>query len=562
MGIEKVEALVSRFKEQEARYVRPGYSEANVQREFIEPFFEALGWDIYNKAGFAEAYKAVMHQPRLLTHTQNLAPDYAFRIGGTLKFYVEAKSPVEDLDNDAGPARQLRRYGWSARLPVSVLTNFREFAVFDCKIKPSISDGPRTCLIRYLRFDQYIEQWDWIRGTFSPEAIGRGAFDKFAEATDAHQGTMRVDEDFLALIETWRGSLASHLHRQHPDLEVFDLNLAVQKIIDRIVFMRIAEDRGFEPQKQLAKLLDGKNVYQRLVDLWRTADRRYNSGIFHLIKDERPTNTIDNLTPSLKVNDFCLQEIIEGIYYPQSQYEFSAMPLDILGQIYERYLGKTLVPERGNLIVKTKPELRKSGGVYYTPTYVVRFIVENTLGKFLPGKTIPKIRNLSIVDPACGSGSFLIEAYRLLLDWYLDQYVRAGASQYSQGKDPKIFGSEQTGWKLTIEEKKRILLRHIYGVDLDPQAVEIAKLSLCLKLLEGESEDSIASQQKLFHQRALPDLDDNIKCGNSLVSLHRGYDRLQFWQSFRGDAESDASSGAGRSASETLAFESKHHLMN
>jgi len=241
MSIKQVRELALRFREHEDRYRRSGYSEANAQREFIEPFFEALGWDVQNRAGYAEAYKAVMHQPRLRTAAQNLAPDYAFRIGGTLKFYVEAKSPTEVIDEDAAPSRQLRRYGWSARLPISILTNFREFAVFDCTVKPSISDAARTCLIKYLTYDQYLENWDWLVKTFSPEAIARGAFDKFAADTELHKGTLRVDEDFLALIERWRGSLASHIHRQHRDLDLFQLNLAVQKIIDRIVFMRIAE---------------------------------------------------------------------------------------------------------------------------------------------------------------------------------------------------------------------------------------------------------------------------------------------------------------------------------
>ena len=118
---------------------------------------------------------------------------------------------------------------------------------------------------------------------------------------------------------------------------------------------------------------------------------------------------------------------------------------------------------------------------------------------------------------ACGSGSFLIGAYQFLLDWYRDAYVSEGPQKHLGGKDPKLLEVGEDDWRLTIAERRRILLAHIYGVDIDPQAVEVTKLSLLLKVLEGETADAMARQMDLFRIRALPDLGENIKCGNSLI---------------------------------------------
>jgi adenine-specific DNA methylase len=163
--------------------------------------------------------------------------------------------------------------------------------------------------------------------------------------------------------------------------------------------------------------------------------------------------------------------------------------------------------------VEEKPEVRKAGGVYYTPTYIVDYIVKNTVDKLLEGKSPKDIAKLRILDPACGSGSFLIVAYQHLLDWHLDRYVKDDPQKHKK----ELYQAGVKDWRLTTAERKRILLNNIYGVDIDPQAVEVTKLSLLLKVLEGENQQTLDKQFKLFHERALPDLAQNIKCGNSLI---------------------------------------------
>ncbi|HEY8747797.1 MAG TPA: N-6 DNA methylase, partial [Tepidisphaeraceae bacterium] len=220
------------------------------------------------------------------------------------------------------------------------------------------------------------------------------------------------------------------------------------------------------------------------------------------------------------VDDKTLKGIIKALYYPQSPYEFTMVSADILGSVYERFLGKVITLTAGhNARIEEKPEVRKAGGVYYTPTYIVDYIVKNTIGKLLENKTPKDAAKTKVLDPACGSGSFLIGAYQFLLDWYHSQYTTAPAdpAALATGKKPVLRPGLRGGWSLTIAERKRILLDHIHGVDLDDQAVEVTKLNLLLKCLEGETSQTLGFEQRLFRERALPDLGKNILCGNSLI---------------------------------------------
>jgi type I restriction-modification system DNA methylase subunit len=188
---------------------------------------------------------------------------------------------------------------------------------------------------------------------------------------------------------------------------------------------------------------------------------------------------------------------------------------EILGNVYEQFLGKVIRLTPGHHAkIEEKPEVKKAGGVYYTPQFIVDYVVKNTVGELCRGKTPNKVSELRILDPACGSGSFLLGAYTYLLKWHIDYY--STAKDKKRLKD-KIYQGKGGEWYLTIQEKKRILLNNIYGVDIDSQAVNVTMLSLLLKVLEGENRDALEAQQKLYRERALPDLGDNIKCGNSLI---------------------------------------------
>jgi type I restriction-modification system DNA methylase subunit/predicted type IV restriction endonuclease len=518
----KVLELVERFDRNLDAYKQGQYKEAQVRQEFIDPFFKALGWDVDNEQGYAEAYKEVVHEDTLRMGRVTKAPDYCFRIGGVRKFFVEAKKPSIDIKGDVHPAYQLRRYAWSAKLPLSILTDFEEFAVYDCRPKPAKTDKPATARTIYLTYKEYPQRWDEIAGIFSRDAILKGSFDKYVESHKAKRGTAEVDAAFLQEIERWRELLARNIALRNPRLSQRELNFAVQRTIDRIIFLRICEDRGIEPYGQLMALQNGSDVYQRLLYLFRQADDRYNAGLFHFDPEKgRPADSLDSLTPGLRIDDKVLKDVFKHLYYPDSPYEFSVLPADILGQVYEQFLGKVIrLTPAHRAVVEDKPEVKKAGGVYYTPTYIVDYIVKETVGRLVEGKKAgPRggVSRLRILDPACGSGSFLLGAYQFLLDWHRDQYIADDPQKWATRRTPRLYQTAAGDWQLTTAERKRILLNNIYGVDIDPQAVEVTKLSLLLKVLEGETEQSLSTQLSFLRERALPDLEHNIKCGNSLI---------------------------------------------
>ncbi len=518
--------LVERFDRNIEAYRSGRYNETQIRIEFIDPLFDALGWDVHNKQGYAEAYKDVIHEDAIRVGGATKAPDYAFRIGGARKFFIEAKKPSVNLKDDISPAFQLRRYAWSAKLPLSILTDFEEFAVYDCRTKPVKTDKASTGRVLYLPYTEYAERWEEIAAIFSRQAVLEGAFDKYAQSSQRKRGTADVDAAFLKEIETWREMLARNIALRNPDLAQRELNFGVQRTIDRIIFLRICEDRGIESYGRLMALQNGCDVYARLCQVFHQADARYNSGLFHFRPEKGRPGTPDALTPNLLIDDQPLKAILKSLYYPDSPYEFSVLPADILGQVYEQFLGKVIrLTPAHRAVVEEKPEVKKAGGVYYTPTYIVDYIVEQTVGKLVEGKKPgPRgsVRKLKFLDPACGSGSFLLGAYQYLLDWHLEQYVADGPQKWAKGRTPRVYQTPTPsrgggGWRLTTAERRRILLNNIYGVDIDPQAVETTKLSLLLKVLEGENEQTQGQQLRLFQERALPDLADNIKCGNSLI---------------------------------------------
>ena len=510
---EIINQLVQKFTENRDSYRSGKYNEARLRQEFLDPFFEALGWDIYNRAGVAPDYADVVIEDSLEIEGAAKAPDYAFKIGRERKFFVEAKKPKVDIQYDIHPAYQLRRYAWNAKLPLSILTDFEELAVYNCKNKPNPSDSAATGRDKFYKYTEFVEKWDEIAAIFSRDSVWKGSFDRFAASSKGKKGTTEVDDAILADIEDWRKLLALNIALRNPQVaDERQLNYAVQMTIDRILFLRICEDRGIEPDEQLKALTAEANIYPRLVELFRRADKKYNSGLFHFEKEKGDTAPADTFTPSLKLDDKVLKEIIHKLYYP-CPYIFKEIPVEILGQVYEQFLGKVIHLTAGHQArIEEKPEVRKAGGVYYTPQYIVDYIVANTVGKLLEGKTPEQSAQLKIVDPACGSGSFLLGAFQYLLDWHEDWYINHDPEHWAKIKSPSLVASSGGSWKLTTRKKKEILVNNIHGVDIDPQAVEVTKLSLLLKVLEEES-----GQLSLGFERVLPDLGRNIQCGNSLI---------------------------------------------
>jgi len=502
-ALEQVCMLVENFRRNESDYCRQGsqYTETELRRDFIDPFFKALGWDVENSAALPQHLREVVHEAKvtLSSRSHQKKPDYAFRLAGTRKFFVETKKPSVAVERDPKSTFQLRRYGWSAKLPVSVLSNFRHLIIYDCRHRPDENDDFRTCRIKSYSYLDYERHFDEIHELLSRESVYTGMFDS-RFAVPVLKGTILFDEYFLAQIERWRLSLATDILRKNPHLAEDELNYLAESFINRIVFLRICEDREIEKYETLLETTKAA-TRKKLLEIFEKADRRYNSGIFDFRKD--------TISLSVRVSDNALIAIISELYYPKSPYIFSVVESNIIGDIYELFLTKriTITKKRKVRIVR-KPETPHDLGIVTTPSVIVHELVRRTIKPLCEGKDPDQISKLRFLDMACGSGTFLLEAYTYLLDYHLNWYIQHQASD-------KIYRGEGDYWYLTLNEKKRILLNNIFGVDVDANAAEVAKFSLLVRLLQDESEPNVSSAEA--RGGALPSLDENIKCGNSLV---------------------------------------------
>jgi len=452
--VEKYEKLVEEKKVD-------SFNEAQTRNEFIEPLFEFLGWDMRN-----------LENPGEVTTEENVSKgrvDLAFRLNHIPVMFLEAKALRVDLDEWKW-AEQAINYSWNKSVTWAILTDFEGIKVFNAEIPPkSLSQN----LFFELKWHEYLDRFDqlWLlsKESFEDKQLAEQA-EKWGKLTKRKQVGEKLFED----LTNWRERLTKDF-KKNNNINEDALDEGVQKVLDRLIFIRTAEDREIE-QNILLSLLrewetaDGKhNIYKRLVDGFRWFDEHYNSKLF-------TPHALENWNASNET----FKNIINGLYQTADgyRYDFSAISTDVLGGIYEQYLG--YVQEKAQKGDKSKKSKRKAQGIYYTPKYIVEYLIEQTLGEVLKKAKKKDLPNIKILDPACGSGSFLISAYDKMLE----------------ARD-KL--ETQTG----LFDKFEILKHNIYGVDLDEQAIEIARLNLLLRVLSQRTK--------------LPTLSHNIRMGNSLV---------------------------------------------
>jgi type I restriction-modification system DNA methylase subunit len=513
----KVQELVADFRANEKFYLSPQYQEQEARRDFIDKFWLALGWDVNHETQKNPFEQEVKVERREHGFSQRRA-DYAFYLAPNfrdVKFYVEAKKPHGDIAT-ADNYFQTIRYGWSSSTPVAVLHDFAQFEILDCRYRPHIDTALAQNLCKY-HFSHYEdpEKFAEIYWLFSREAVANGLLEKFAATLPKKRGKavqrgligtadQTIDDTFLEELDQFRDELARAFKNRNPKLDGETLTELTQRTLDRLVFLRFLEDKHIEPQNRIAYFGDKSTAWQDFIAESRRLDGIYNGIVYkeHGILD----------SPKFKPDDEVFSGICERLSHLNSPYDFNAIPIHILGSIYERFLGKVIVATGKRARLEEKPEVRKAGGVYYTPEYIVRYIVENTVGKLIAGKTPAQIAEMRFADIACGSGSFLLGVYDLLIRHHTKFY------NDNPGKAKKADVVERDdGLHLSLQKKREILLANIYGVDIDPQAVEVAQLSLYLKLLQDETPGSARNYQLEFHETLLPSLNKNIVCGNSLI---------------------------------------------
>ncbi len=570
--------LVAKFDGQFAAGVDPAYNEARLRQDFLDPFFRALGWDLENDAGLVQSQREVEIESRTDIAGRARRADYLFRTDGRDRLVCEAKKPSEDLG--ARHAFQAKRYAWNKNLPLALLSDFRELCVYVVGGKPRPDDDPAAGQWRRFHYKQFPlvaeELWDLL----ARDRVAAGSVDALLDSLPKRASTGRgakarqllllkpdrtraLDQDFLEFLDEARRELAGSLLRHNDRADLLAgtrLNDAVQSILDRLLFVRICEDRDIDTGTRLQSLVEtwrrnwGHDERRRVPrqDLLRLregadptspADRPpagegetlWAAVVRHLrAMDRRPPGTVPffngNLfkphpSEELEVGNDWLAGFIEGLSDEQSPYLFNVIPVEILGSVYERFLGKVVRPQGRGVTIEEKPEVRKAGGVYYTPRYIVDYIVENTVGRQLDTiaaaeKTFAgferRTRALRLLDPACGSGSFLIRAFERVCEHWQARFT----ARPEDRKKNLCWLDEATGdVHLTVDLKRRILRDNVHGVDLDAQAVEVTQLSLYLKMLEGENRSTLRRQRELFAEETalLPPLEENIKCGNSLI---------------------------------------------
>ncbi|MBI4670541.1 MAG: type I restriction enzyme HsdR N-terminal domain-containing protein, partial [Chloroflexi bacterium] len=358
---DEIARLVNEFRIHRPFYFATDYKEAQARQDLIDPLFMALDWDVRNDQRVAPQQREVLPEFALVIERHKKSADYLFRSGHDKNlFFVEAKKPGVPLKTDPASAYQVRRYGWTKKLPLSILTDFEEFAVYDCNARPYEKDAASVARLEYYTYQEYPDQWRKLWDMFSRDAVLQGALDKFSAAAKTKRGTQPVDAEFLKEIEGWRAALAKNIALLNPRLSLDDLNDAVQRTIDRIIFLRMAEDRGTEEYGRLQTLAKRDNIYAGLLDFYYQADTKYNSGLFDF--------KTDTLAAGLKIDDDKLRAILRDLYYPKSPYVFSALAADTLGNVYEQFLGKVIrLTPAHQAKIEEKPEVKKAGGVYYTP---------------------------------------------------------------------------------------------------------------------------------------------------------------------------------------------------
>ena len=545
----EINRLVESFGSRLAELKQPNYAEAQLRVDFLDPLLAALGWDLTNRDRLIQAHREVVVERR----TDSGRADYFFRTDRKPRFVCEAKKPAEALPPHA---QQAKSYAWTIGVPLAVLTDFEELNIYIVGSEPK-EDEPLVGLWRSYSFRDYpgkaLELWDLLaRDNVAGGVIDRTVAGLPKKRLKIGKGqfvirpdpTKNFDNVFLNLLDTQRRSLASDLLRNNEseNWEGTRLNEAVQCILDRLLFIRISEARGIDMGTKLESLLDtwqrrqqsgggamndappagwgGAGLTAPRGSLWHSVVRHIRA------LDRRPPSHVPffngnllkpHFSEEIVVGDDWLETFLEKICNEYASYKFGYIAVEILGTIYERFLGKVVRPHGRGAVIEEKPEVRKAGGVYYTPRYIVEYIVEQTVGKLLEGKKPDESLKLRFLDPACGSGSFLLRVFERVCEHW-EQWLTDHPDK--RKKDWCWLDAKTNTLHLTVRLKRRILRDTVYGVDLDPQAVEVTQLSLYLKMLEGETAGTLEREQGLFggEEAILPPLQDNIKCGNSLIA--------------------------------------------
>lgn len=465
------------------------FNEDQARREYIDRFFEILGWDVRNDEGKDFATKDVVTEQYIDASNK---PDYSLRRNGDIILTVEAEKPSKNLLIDRQPAHQVLRYGWFAANDIGVLYNVEMLEIYQTFKEPDAFDEKGKNLVsapyRRFRYDDMLNHFDEIWEWLSRESVYGNTFDsKVANITPDGAQKTRLNSIFLNELDEWRLLIGQDLIENETSYisDTKKLNDDVQTFLNQVIFLRFAEDNSLEQTKVVEQTFDDSTTLDNHLQM---LDRKYNSGIF-------TNNNIAKLLRSKTV-----KKITDRLYYPQVSYDFKLIDVTILGEIYEQFLQRELVIIENTVqLVETRAASIKA--VVSTPPELTKKITQIGLAAIVnDNMTIDDILALKIADIAVGSGVFLVAAY-----------------DYLEGRIIDILAQQQHVLArqnlITFPIKKRLIYSVFRGADIDHHAVEITKFSLALRLLRNESSSRTSGLHPL-----IPSLSDNILNENSLVN--------------------------------------------
>lgn len=491
--LKTIKLLVSKYQKDESFYRDASkYNENSCRLEFIDPFLELLGWDIRNKKAVTPTLREIKTENYTTENSDR--PDYTITLRGIPKIFVEAKKPAIKIENDPQSSIQARRYGWNGKHPFAVLTNFEYLIIFDTRNAPSSNDLASVSRFRIYHYLEYVEKIDEIEKILSREAVYSEDYVPYINELFNIVGPQKssVDSHFLSQVNMWRLALANDLISTGKYNDEKKLNDVVQSFINEIVFLRICEDKHLPTKAIMSSLIDDPaDIQNKFEKLFQDSDKIYNSGIF------RKGSIIFDLSIETVKN------IVNELYYPKSPYLFNIIDSTILGSMYESFLTEHIIIEKGQAkLAKKKDYVDRS--VVSTPPEIVNYIVSSALSDICKDKPPQEILQMSFLDPACGSGIFLEQVYEHIIQYLLEWYSKHDISHLQDSEHGKV---------LPFEDKKLIASKCIFGIDIDVHAVEIAKFSLLIKMLDNETESTVSQYVPI-----LPNLDNHIVVGNTLIT--------------------------------------------
>ncbi len=526
----EIAALVANFRANEPNLV--DVPEAQIEANYVRKLFHYLNWNTENTGLSVAEWEFVLQR----TDEKGKRPDYLLQLDGQQLLVIDAKKVKYDM-HDPRWMMQVYAYAYSTqnhpasrKIDFALITDFQEFVLLDCTLYAAEPKAVGNFRILDWTCDDYVSQFDTLWALFEREqvraaahtrgtAAPTGLWARYLSPKKVKANRIPPDKAFLSEMDDektgWRVRLAKDMKKRNPEADGALITAAVQLLIDRLIFVKVLSDREIEADylAQLAEQVeqaglaeDDAGWFNACRDIFAKLNQFYNGSIFE------PRPELEAVTVSNKV----VREVIRDLQPENSPYNFAVLPVEILGTIYERFLGRVVRATDQRVKIGDKPEVRKAGGVYYTPQYIVDYIVQHTLGERLANcKTPAEVAKLKILDPACGSGSFVLGAYAALIKWHEAYY--GDKERLSKHDREAAYYDSDGRVRLTAKLKREILLNNIYGVDIDPQAVEVTRFSLSLKALEGTRRDELYEEVNLFKQTILPELRNNIKCGNSLI---------------------------------------------